>query len=163
MIVAAVPIPVRATVRDLLRGLIDTPVVVRAAEEQRLTEDRASYLAVYRRDDGTPVAAAIVDLAGAAALGGAVAGTTGADPDASEEGTGVLADELHDPFAAAVDVLTTAFNGPRTERVRLDGVLAVPGPVPPAVAELVLEPAARVDYAIEVAGRGRGTITLVAR
>lgn len=160
---AVVAIPVRATLRDVLRDLLRTRVVVRQAHEQQLDEQRTSYLAVYDRADGTPVAAAVVDLAGALAMAGARAGVPAADAVDTTTGPSALEGELYESFAEVAGVLATTLNSPMTTPVGLDAVLAVPGPVPQAVADLVLAPSVRVDYAIEVEGRDPGTLTLLSR
>ena len=151
----------RATVRDLLRDLVGSQVVVTEEREQVLSEERTAYMAVYRRDDGSPVAATIVDLLGAAALGGAIGMMSAADVAEELGDATALEGDLYDFFAEVVNVLAKLLNSPTTKHVRLDGIFPVPGEVPGPVAEVVLEPRARVDYTIQVEGHERGVLTLV--
>ena len=158
---AAVPVPVRATVRDLLRDLVGARVTATEDGQQVLSEERSSYLSVYRRDDGTPVAATIVDLTAAAALGGAIGMMSAADVEEALGDASALEGDLYEFFAEVVNVFAKLLNSPTTKHVRLDGVLPVPGDVPPDVARVVLEPRTRIDYTIEVEGHRRGILTLV--
>ncbi len=57
-----VPVPVRASVRDLLRDLLGTPVTVTEGFEQTLGDGAPAYLGTYCRDDGTPVAVTITNF-----------------------------------------------------------------------------------------------------
>lgn len=158
---AAVPIPVRASVRDLLRDLVGAQVVVTEDRQQQLTDEATAYLAVYRRDDDTPVAATIVDLAGAAALGGAIGMMSAGDVAEALGDASSLEGDLYEFFAEVVNVFAKLLNSPMTKHVRLDGILPVPGKVPSSVAQVVLEPRTRVDYTIAVEGHTPGVLTLV--
>lgn len=157
----AVPIPVRATVRDLLRDLFQTKVTVTEGRAQELSPEHTAYLAVYRRDDGTAVAATIVDLAGAASFGGAIGMMSATDVAEMLGDASALDGDLYDFFAEVVNVFAKLLNSPTTKHVKLDGILPVPGDVPAGVADVVLGPKARVDYTIEVEGQAAGILTLV--
>lgn len=160
---AAVPVPVRATVRDLLRDLFQTKVTVTEGRVQVLSEDRTSYLAVYRQDDGSAVAATIIDLQGAAAFGGAIGMMSAGDVAEMLGDSTSLEGDLYEFFAEVVNVFAKLLNSPTTKHVKLDGILPVPGEVPRSIADVVLEPRARTDYTIEVEGHAAGILTLVSR
>lgn len=158
---AVVPIPVRATVRDLLRDLLGAKVTVTEDTMQQLDPERPAYLATYRQDDGRPVAATIVDLTGAAAMGGAIGMMAASDVAAEMEGKSTLEGDLRDFFGEVVNVFGKLLNSPTTKHVKLDGLHPVPGEVPASVAAVVKDPKARVDYTITIEGHPSGILTLV--
>ncbi len=158
---AVVPIPVRASVRDLLRDLVGAKVTVTEDRRQELDEERTSYLAIYRQDDGTAVAAVITDLTAAAALGGALGMMSASDVADVMGGATALEGDLYDFFGEVVNVFSKLLNSPTTKHVKLDSLVPVPGQVPASIASVVLEPSARVDYTIAVDGHSAGILTLV--
>ncbi|MFT5563508.1 MAG: hypothetical protein ACI970_000220 [Myxococcota bacterium] len=160
-LMALVPIPVRASVRDLLRDLVGAKVTVTEDKQQELDAARSSYLAVYRQDDGTAVASVITDLTTAAALGGALGMMSAADVSEAMGEASSLEGDLYDSFGEVVNVFSKLLNSPTTRHVTLDGLLPVPGEVPASVADVVLTPRARVDYTIAVEGHATGILTLL--
>lgn len=158
---ASVPIPVRATVRDVLRDLIDTKVTVTEEDVQQLDDGRTAYCSVYVDEAGAPTAAIIADLDVAAAVGGALARMNAADVQAAVGDATTLEGELYDSWARVAGELAGLLNSPSGRRVEFDAVHAVPGDVPTAVAGVVTEPAARADYTVTVEGHRPGVLTLV--
>lgn len=157
----AVPIPVRASVRDLLSDLLATPVTIREGDPQELDPERAAYCSVYCRDDGEPVAALITDLTAAASLGAALGSTSLSEAQEAVAGGDALSGDLLDAFGEVANVFARLLNSPTTKHVALGGTHRVPGEVEQRVASLVLEPRARVDYAVAVDGQSTGVLTLV--
>jgi hypothetical protein len=76
--------------------------------------------------------------------------------------TGALTGDLEEFFREVVNVLAKLLNSPTTPHVRLGEVYRLPGPVPVAVAGLVLEPAARDDHRVTIDGYGPGSMTFLA-
>lgn len=160
--VARCPLPARASVRDLLTDLLGCEVSVGEAKPFELSDERRAMLATYRFDDDKVAAAIACDLPLAASTGAAI----GMLP--SEDVTRVVAESALDGdmaefFQEIVNVTAKLLNGPTTPHVALDEVFPVPGDVPADVAELVLEPGVRSDYAVAVDGYTDGTMVLVTR
>ena len=158
----AVPVPVRASVRDLLRDLLGAQVVVRDGTLQELVDARPAYLATYRRDDDEPVAAAVVSQAAAVAMGAAIGMLSPAEAAEQLDERQVLTGDLEEFFREVVNVFAKLLNSPTTRHVRLADVVPVPGAVPQDVADVVLQPRVRVDWAVDVDGYDSGLVTLVA-
>lgn len=158
---ASVPIPVRASVRDLLTDLLSRQVTVAVGMPQVLDPQVPALAAAYVDDGGTPRAVCVVDLPLAVHAGAALGTTPPEEAGAAVEG-GKLEGDLEEFFREVVNILTKLLNSPTSPHVRLSEVKPVPGRLPAAVAHVVLEPEARVDYAVSVEGYGGGTMTLLA-
>jgi hypothetical protein len=156
-----VPVPVRASVRDLLADLLGRRVSVTDAPPQVLDPAAPALAASYVRDDGTPVAVCVCDLRLAGSAGAAL-GEAPPDDALAQIEAGRLEGDVEEFFREVVNILAKLLNSPATPHVRLGEVLPVPGPLAAAVAAVVLEPGARVDYAVAVEGYGTGTLTLLA-
>lgn len=153
--IASTPLPARASLRDLLTDLLGRPATVADAPLQELDANRPAVAAVYRRDDGTVAAVGISDTdlsthAGAA-IGMVPPGEIATQP----------AEELQELFGEVVNVMAKLLNSPTVPHVVLREVRQLPGSVPADVAALVTNPAARIDYAVEVSGYGHGHLTLL--
>ncbi|HEY8339512.1 MAG TPA: hypothetical protein VIK95_06570 [Egibacteraceae bacterium] len=155
------PLPVRATVRDVLADLLGRDVDVSQAAPQTLAADQPAYAATYVWDDGGVAAVGIWELPLAAGAGAAIGMATAEDAAAAVT-AGALSDEQRDFFHEVANVLAKLLNSPETPHVKLRGLDVVPGPVPRDMAALVLQPHARQDYAVTVEGYGEGTLTLLA-
>lgn len=159
---ATVPVPVRASVRDLLRDLLGTSVTVTEGVAQTLEGTRPAYVAAYRRDDGEPVAAAITSFGGAVSMGAAIGMMSAAEAEELVAGTDALDGDLAEFFREVVNVFAKLLNSPTTKHVKLAEVHPVPGDVPKDLAEVVLNPRARVDWSLDVEGHPGGILTLLA-
>lgn len=155
------PLPVRATVRDLLADLLGQQVTVAAAAPQTLDPGRSSYAATYVWDDGSVAAVSIWDLPLAAGAGSAI-GMSSAEEVADAVEAGALSGDQQEFFHEVANVLAKVLNSPETPHVKLRSLDVVPGEVPRDMAALVLEPSARQDLAVTVAGYGQGALTLLA-
>jgi hypothetical protein len=151
-------VPLRASVRDLLTDLLGRTVTVQEAEPFTLAEDCQAMLASYRFDDQKMAAATVCDLGLAARAGAAI----GMMPAGDVEAADALDEELGEFFHEVVNVFAKLLNSPTTPHVALRDVHKVPGGVPADVADLVLEPAVRVDYRVEIDGYGDGTLVMLA-
>lgn len=157
---AMVPIPPRASVRDLLRDLLGQPVKVEPAPQPLDLAERQAMLAAYRLDDGGPAAAAISEFDLSAAAGAAI-GMMSAD---EFEDVAEVADpesDLHEFYHEVANVFAKLLNSPITPHVVLRELAPVPGEVPGDLARVVLAPVARVDYRVRIGDQGAGTMTLV--
>lgn len=159
---ARIPIPVRASVRDLLTDLLQRPVTVQiAAEPQSLSAGQFTLAASYAVDDGTPTAIAVFDLPLVIGAGSAFLQTSPGAAAASVE-TGALDDDIREAFHEVVNVMAKLLNSAVTPHVRLGGMHALPGDVPVGVAAVALEPAARADYRVLIEGYPGGIVTVLA-
>lgn len=157
-----VPVPVRASVRDLLRDLLGTTVTVSEGLQQTLGEGAPAYLGTYCLDDGTPVAATITNFSAAVSMGAAIGMMAPAEAKELLGDEARLSGDLEEFFREVVNVFAKLLNSPTTRHVKLTDVHEVPGDVPRAVAEVVLEPRVRVDWTLAVEGHEGGVMTLLA-
>ena len=155
------PLPVRATVRDELADLLGREVTIDQAAPQTLDDERAADAATYVWDDGRVAAVGIWELSLAAGAGSAI-GMVAAEQAVDAVEAGALSEEQREFFHEVVNVLAKVLNSPETPHVKLRGVDVVPGQVPRDMADLVLEPQARQDFAVSVDGYGEGTLTFLA-
>ncbi|QBI21261.1 hypothetical protein ER308_17915 [Egibacter rhizosphaerae] len=159
-----VPLPPRASVRDLLGDLLGQPVRVDEGAAFELSEV-PSLLAAYRFDQGGAAAVAVASLPFAAGAGAAIGMVPVAEAREAARiaSAAELDEELHEFFHEVVNVLAKLLNSPSTPHVVLRELLPVPGEVPGDIAQVVLHPAGRVDYRVTVGDYGTGALTLVAR
>lgn len=156
------PIPVRASVRDLLTDLLGCTVKVADGEPQSLVAGRPALLAVYRRDDDTVAAACVCDQDFAIRAGAAIGKLSLADATPEDPAKGPQGDVL-EHFHEVVNALAKLLNTPTAPHVSLGEVLRAPGQVPGDVAALVSQPSQRADYQVHLDGFGDGCITLLSR
>lgn len=159
-----VPIPPRASVRDLFRDLLGQSVRVDDAPPLDLGQ-QPSMLAAYRLDEGRVAAATVASLPLTVGTGAAIGmmpvgeAREAAQVESGEE----LDEEIHEFFHEVVNVFAKLLNSPATPHVVLGELLPVPGEVPGEVAQVALQPAGRVDYQVTVGDYGSGVLTIVAR
>ncbi len=158
---AVCPLPVRASVRDLLADLLGRSVTVDRGDPQVLAASRPAYAASYVLDAGTPTALCVCDLALASRAGAAI-GMLPASEATEQIEANALTGDVEEFFREVVNILAKLLNSPTTPHVKLAGVHPVPGPVPAAVAAVALEPADRVDYTVTIDGYGSGALTVLA-
>jgi hypothetical protein len=156
------PVPVRASVRDLLRDLLGCATKVKdAPAPQVLSTDKPALVAIYRRDDGSAAAACVSDQDFAARAGAAIAMMPLADAMPHDPAKG-LDEDIAELFHEVVNVLAKLMNSPTSPHVTLREVLQLPGNVPADIAALVTGPGKRSDYRVDLDGFGEGTLTLLA-
>jgi hypothetical protein len=157
-----VPVPVRASIRDLLSDLIGVPVAVSdAGAPQELSEERPAYAATYRFDDGGLAAMTVCDLAVATATGAAIGMVPRNDALAEVEEHGRLVGDLEEFFREVVNVFAKLLNSPTSPHVVLRSVDPVPGSIRADAARLARRPAVRQDVRIEVQGFDAGVLTIL--
>lgn len=159
---AAVPTPVRASIRDLLKDLVGRPVdVVPAEDPQDLEEGRPAYAATYRFDDGRVAAMAVCDLGAATAMGAAIGMMGRAEAEAEVAQHGRLVGDLDEFFREVVNVFAKLLNSPTSPHVVLREVDTVPGEVRADAARVALRPSTRVDLGVTVDGFAPGRLTVL--
>lgn len=154
-------VPTRTAYRNLLHDLLRWEVTVEPGPPQQLGAGEPAYLATYRFDDGTVALAVVLELSLATALAGALDTQPPQRTARRVELAGELLDELLDPLREVCNVAGRLHNSVHTAHVVLDDVVPVPGPVRRDVVELVRSPGLRHDWSVEVAGYGRGLLTML--
>lgn len=159
---ARVPLPARASFRDLMRDLLGRPVTVRPGPDLELDVDRVSYLSGFRFDDGDAAALAVTDLDLSIAAGAAIGAMPPQETRAEVEQAGKLEGDLVDFVHEVVNVASRLLNSPTTPHVVLREFEVVPGEVPEDLAELATHPTVRHDWTVGIDGYGEGRIALLA-
>jgi hypothetical protein len=158
----AVPVPVRASIRDLLSDLVGVPVAVsEASAPQELSEDRPAYAATYRFDDGRIAAMTVCDLGVAMATGAAIGMMPRSEATQEVAEHGRLVGDLEEFFREVVNVFAKLLNSPTSPHVVLRSVDPVPGPIQADAARLALRPGVRQDVRVEVQGFDAGVLTVL--
>ena len=159
---ASCPLPVRASVRDLLTDLLSSKATVEIVQPQQLEGEDCAYASSYVRDDDSVAAACICDH-GLAAAAGAAIGMVPAHEAEEERRKGLLEGDLEEFFHEVVNVFAKLLNSPTTPHVRLDRVYPVPGEVPADLAAVVTGPQGRADYRVTIEGYGSGRLWVLVR
>ena len=154
------PLPSRHAVRTLVEGLVGRDVDL--TDGVPVPSDPTNVVAVYVTDKLTVSAVAVVDLAGAARLGGALAMLpSGGVDDAIDEGDlpAMLAENCYE----VLNVLSAVFNVPDAPHVRLYQMHAPGAALPTDVAALCGTSGNRLDLALAIAGYGPARLSIVCR
>lgn len=153
------PLPSRHSVRTLIEDLIGRDVDLQ--DGIPVAAKTTNVVAVYVTDKLATSAVAVVDLEGAARLGGAL----GMVPKAGVEdciAERALTKVLQDNCYEILNVLSAAFNLPGAPHVRLyqmyDGAA-----VPNDVARLVGAAGGRMDVILRIAGYGEAALSVIVR
>jgi hypothetical protein len=152
------PLPSRAAVRSLVEDLVGRPVELTDAGP--VPSAPSNVLAVYVSDQLTMTAVAVVDLAGAARLGGALGMLPpGGVDDAVEEGelSGMLLDNCYE----VLNVLSAAFNVAGAPHVRLYEMYGPNASLPSDAATLAQVLGNRLDVVLSIAGYGDVHLSVV--
>ena len=154
------PVPARQAVRTVFEGMVGRGVDLSDGDPVQVSG--TALTAVYVTDTLAVAAVAVVDLPGAARLGGALGMVPkGGVDDAVEDK--VLPETLKDNCFEVLNVLASVFNAPGTPHVRLGQVFG-PGEAPTAdVRSLAATLGSREDVTMEIAGYGRGNLSIVVR
>lgn len=155
------PLPARASFRDLLRDLLGREVQVRPGEPQELDDERSSYLAAYRFDEGDVGALLVTDLRFSASAAASIAAMPADETWNEVQGTGTLDEELTEFLHEVVNITAKLLNSPTTPHVVLRDHVPVPGEVSEDVAELALSPQVRHDWQVMIDGYGEGSVTFL--
>lgn len=154
----AVELPTTAAVRGVLEGLLGRDVV--PGPGPRVTgEDAAGTVAVYTRGAET-VGLLAFDLAGSAILGAALGLVPRGGAEASVE-DGQLSPLLAENVAELCNVMAPLVPVAGGGHGRLASVHGSGEPCPPDVADALRRGAGRMDLVLDVAGYGRGGMSLL--
>jgi hypothetical protein len=157
-ILESTPLPGRAALRSLVEDLVGRPVELRDGDP--VPADPTNVVAVYVNDSLGLAAAVVVDLAGAARLGGALGmlPRAGVD-DAIDENDipGMLRENCYE----VLNVLAATFNVAGARHVRLYEMYAASTPLPADVAALTARTGERLDVVLSIAGYGDVRLSVV--
>jgi len=154
------PLPSRHGVRTLLEGLIGRDVAIQDALP--VPPKASNVVGVYVTDKLAVSALAVVNIEGAARLGGALAML----PRGGVEEAIAARDlnpALRDNCYEVLNVLSAVFNVSNAPHVRLYEMLGPHGAVPSDIAALSAAVGNRMDVALNVAGYGPGLLSVVCR
>jgi hypothetical protein len=154
------PLPSRAAVRSLVEDLVGRPVELTDADP--VPAAPSNVVAVYVTDQLAMAAVAVVDLAGAARLGGALGLLPrGGVDDAIDEGD--LSGMLQDNCDEVLNVLAATFNTPGAPHVRLYEMYGPNASLPADVAALAQAVGQRLDVLLAISGYGDVRLSVVVR
>lgn len=154
------PLPSRHAVRTLVEGLTgrDIDILDGVPVQSRTT----NVVAVYVNDKLATQAVVVVDLEGAARLGGSL----GMVPRAGVEdsiGERALSRVLRDNCYEVLNVMASVFNVGNAPHVRLYEMYGPNAAVPGDVAAVTGLAGSRMDIALKIAGYGVGNMSIVVR
>ena len=154
------PLPGRAAVRSLVEDLVGRPVELGDADP--VPNRPSNVVAVYVTDQLTMTAVVVVDLPGAARIGGALGMLPrGGVDDAIDEGD--LSGMLRDNTYEVLNVLSATFNVPGAPHVRLYEMYGPNASLPSDVATLATVLGNRLDVVLTIAGYGDAHVSVVVR
>jgi hypothetical protein len=154
------PLPSRHAVRSLIEGLIGRDVDLKDSDP--ISGRPTNVVGVYVTDKLQVSAVAVVDLEGAARLGGALGMLPrGGVDDAIKEKdlSGLLRDNTYE----VLNVLSAVFNVENAPHVRLYQMYGPGGQVPGDVLALSQVIGSRVDLELNVSGYGVGRLSVITR
>jgi hypothetical protein len=153
------PLPSRHAVRNLIEDLVGREIEI--GDGLPPENKKTNVVAVYVTDKLTVSAMAVVNIEGAARLGGALAMVPkGGVDDAISEGE--LVHPLRDNCYEVLNVLSAVFNVPGAPHVRLYEMYGPGDTIPPDVAAFVSSPS-RMDLTLTIAGYGTGLLSIITR
>ncbi len=151
-------LPTAKDVRDLFEGLFGKDVTVSPGEPVSLNDKPA--VAVYVDPTLAATALVLVDLPLGAWLAGALALLPkGGLEDAIDEGK--LSPMHLEALYEVVNIAASMFNAPGAEHLKLHQLHAAGTPLPPMVRAQSLTLGRREDVSLEIAGYGKGQLSVV--
>jgi hypothetical protein len=155
------PLPGRAAVRSLVEDLVGRSVEL--TDGDPVQPAASNVVAVYVTDAHAMTALVVVDLPGAARIGGALGMLPrGGVDDAIEERE--LAGMLRDNCYEVLNVLSSVFNTPGAPHVRLYEMYGPGASLPADVVALAQTPGQqREDVVLTIAGYGDACVSVVVR
>jgi hypothetical protein len=154
------PLPSRHTVRTLIEDLVNRPVDLYDADI--IPARPTNVVAVYVTDRLKTSAVIVVDVAGAARLGGALGMLP--KPVVEESIALQTLDEmLEDCCYEVLNVLASAFNTPEAPHVRLYQMYRPEENLTPDLAQLASAPGGRLDTRLVIGGYGEALVSVVVR
>jgi two-component system chemotaxis response regulator CheY len=153
--------PKAAQVAGMLHGLLRRAVTASPAPPIPLPPRDGRTIVEYRRDGGDPaVACGIFDVPFAARAGAAfslIPALAAAEMIVSRRLTDVVAENLHE----VLNVMSRLLDSGGSARISL-GPIHRPGePLARELAARIAKPGARIDLCVEIAGYGKGNLTLL--
>ena len=154
------PLPSRHAVRTLVEDLVGRTVDL--ADGRPVPPKSTNVVAVYVTDKLAVSAVAVVDLEGAARLGGALGMLPcGGVDDAIEERD--LSGMLRENCYEVLNVLSALFNVPEAPHVRLYEMYGPGASLPSDIAALSGAAGSRMDLSLGIAGYGAAQLSIVVR
>jgi hypothetical protein len=154
------PLPTRHALKSLLEGLIGRDVELKDTDP--ISPKTTNLLAAYVTDKLAVSAVAVMDLEGAARLGGSLGMLPkGGVDDAIAERQ--LSDLLRDNAYEVLNVLAAVFNVENAPHVRLYEMYGPDGAVPNDILSLSQIIGSRLDVLLSVAGYGDARLSIVTR
>ncbi len=154
------PLPGRHPVRNLIEDLVARDIEL--ADGLPPPSKSTNVVGVYVTDRLAVSAMVVVDLEGAARLGGALAMVPrGGVDDAIQERK--LTTALHENCYEVLNVMSALFNVPGAPHVRLYEMYAPGDSIPPDVAALAGTPGSRMDVKLTIGGYGAGLLSIIVR
>ena len=157
---STVLLPAAKDVRDMLSGLVGKEVTVSPGAPVTPEPNRPVTVAIYTAPDMSVNALCVMDLGASAYTAAALALLPpGGAQDAVEEDkelSPMLLEALHE----VVNVLSALFNTPGAPHSKLDKLVPDGDDVPGDIAGM-LAGFNRLDLALEIAGYGKGALSLV--
>lgn len=154
------PLPSRHGVRTRLEGLLGRDVEV--SDGQPVASKASNVVAVYVTGKLAVSALMVVNIEGAARVGGARARLTRGVIDDAITGK-ALTTVLRDNCYEVLDGLSSVFNISGAPHVRLYEMLGPQGSIPSDIAALGAAVGNRMDIEFKVAGIGTGQLSVICR
>jgi cellulase/cellobiase CelA1 len=159
-IVQQSPLPSRHAIRTLIEELIGHDIEL--TDGMPVPAKTTNVVAVYVTDRLATAALAVLDLEGAARIGGArgMLPRGGVQEAISERS---LSGALRNNCYEVLNVMASVFNLPGAQQVRLYEMYGPDKAVPGDVAGLTAQTGRRMDVALRIAGYGNGMLSIVVR
>jgi hypothetical protein len=154
------PLPSRHALRSLLEGLTGRDIEV--SDGSPVPPKPTNVVAVYVTDKIATSAVCVVNLEGAARLGGALGMLPKGGVDDAID-TRDLYSPIRENCYEVLNVLSAVFNVPEAPHVKLYQMYGPDEQLPADVAAFAATIGSRMDLAFTVAGYGDGLLSLVVR
>ncbi|WP_028642693.1 hypothetical protein [Nocardioides sp. URHA0020] len=152
-------LPDRKAIKDLFEGLLGRDVAVTDGRPVDIGLPKP-VIASYIDDHHNLRAVALMDFRLAALSGAALALVPKGAAEAAEEDR-LMPENLFENASEICNVLAAPFGDAMGEHLRLSEAYAPSSPVPAHLNVLAMQLGAREDVALEIAGYGTGTLSLV--
>ena len=153
-------LPAAKDVRDMLAGLVGKPVTVSPGAPVTPEPNRPVTVAIYTAPDMVVNALCVMDLGASAYTAGALALLPPGGCQDSVEEDRELSPMQREALHEVVNVLSALFNTPGAPHSKLNKLVPDSEPAPGDVAGM-LAGFNRLDLEIDVAGYGKGAMSLV--
>lgn len=154
------PLPSRHALRSLLEGLTGRDIELRDGDP--VPPKATNVIAVYVTDKIVTSAVCVVNIEGAARLGGSLGMLPKGGVDDAID-TRDLYSPIRENCYEVLNVLSAVFNVPNAPHVKLYEMYGPDQDVPGDVAALAATMGSRMDLSISIAGYGDGLMSVVVR